>query len=337
MPPEAAWGIIMETDYYKLIRHDFREKRVLVMGDLMVDEYITGKVERISPEAPVPILSYRQTGRSAGGASNVAGNIRMLGGQVAVAGVAGMDDGGIWLRDFLNKNGIATDAVTEEAGRMTTHKTRFATKGQQLLRLDREDDRGICEETQKKLLRYVKGQAGKFDAVILSDYRKGVFANPDFVRKIIALCNACGTMVAVDSKSRDIAAFENADFVKPNNLELEDAVDIRIVDDESFNRAGETYLAVSKAKRIIVTRGAAGLSVFEKGKVRQDFPAVPAQVFDVTGAGDTVISTITLGLAGGLSTEEAAALANIAAGIVIGKRGTATVTGEELLEKIYGK
>lgn len=316
------------------VRTEFAKKRILVLGDLMVDEYILGKVGRISPEAPVPVLNYKGTERSAGGASNVALNMHALGGDLAVAGVVGADDSGRWLREFLKAAAVDTEGIVDEKDRMTTVKTRFATKVQQLLRVDREDSRPVLEQTQAAILDYMAQHISAWDAVVLSDYCKGVFENPDFVRRIIRLCNEHHVIVTIDSKSRHIEAFENADFVKPNNLELENAVNIKIGDLESLDRAGKAYLERSKAKSIIVTRGADGISIFEQGCERRDYASKAAQVFDVTGAGDTVISTVTLGLASGLSIDDAVVLANIAAGVVIGKRGTAVVTKDELLERL---
>lgn len=254
-----------------------------------------------------------------------------------MAGVAGLDDSGIWLREFLSAAAIDTEGIVAEDNRMTTVKTRFATKVQQLLRVDREDSRPIKERTQAQILDHITRHISKWDAVVLSDYCKGVFENPDFVRRIIRICNDNHVIVTIDSKSRHIDAFENADFVKPNNLELENAVNIEISDLESLDRAGKVYLERSRAKSIIVTRGAEGISIFERGSRRRDYASKAVQVFDVTGAGDTVISTVTLGLASGLSLDDAVVLANIAAGVVIGKRGTAVVTKEELLERLYEK
>ncbi|MDE7030319.1 MAG: bifunctional hydroxymethylpyrimidine kinase/phosphomethylpyrimidine kinase [Lachnospiraceae bacterium] len=316
------------------VRMEFEKKRVLVVGDLMVDEYITGKVGRISPEAPVPVLNYRATQRSAGGASNVALNMHAMGGKLLVAGIAGADESGMWLREFLESASIGTEGIVAETGRMTTVKTRFATKAQQLLRVDREDNSPAQEGTQAKILDYIARHIGAWDAVVLSDYCKGVFDNPDFVRAIIRVCNENHVLVTVDSKSRSIEAFQHADFVKPNNLELENAVNVKILDAMSLDQAGWAYLERSGAKRIIVTRGAEGISIFERGSGRRDYASKAVQVFDVTGAGDTVISAVTLGLASGLSIDDAVVLANIAAGVVIGKRGTAAVSRDELLRKL---
>lgn len=328
---------MMEDRLRKAVQTEFEKNSILVLGDLMVDEYILGKVGRISPEAPVPVLNYKGRERSAGGASNVALNMHAMGGKLSIAGVAGLDDSGIWLRAFLKDASVDTEGIVVEENRMTTVKTRFATKVQQLLRVDREDSSPVQEITRIKLLDYISRHISRWNAVVLSDYCKGVFEDPDFVRGIIRICSENHVIVTIDSKSRNIEAFENVDFVKPNNLELENAVNIKINDLESLDRAGNAYLERSKAKSIIVTRGSEGISIFERGGGRRDYASKAVQVFDVTGAGDTVISTVTLGLASGLSLDEAAVLANIAAGIVIGKRGTATVSRDELLEKLNEK
>lgn len=327
----------MQEKIKQAVKNEFCKKRILVLGDLMVDEYILGKVSRISPEAPVPVLNYKGRERNAGGASNVALNMYAMGGHIAIAGVAAKDESGLWLRDFLENTGIAIDGIVSEDGRMTTLKTRFATKGQQLLRVDQENCEGIADVTKQKLLQYVTSHIHEWSAVVLSDYCKGIFESPKFVQELIGICNKNHVIVTIDSKSRNISAFENADFVKPNNLELENAVDIKITDENSFDQAGKRYLAVSKAKSIIVTRGANGISIFESGKARRDYAAKAVQVFDVTGAGDTVISAVTLGLVSGLSLDASVILANIAAGVVIGKRGTATVSKEELVRELNEK
>ena len=316
------------------VRNEFSKKNIIVIGDLMVDEYILGKVTRISPEAPVPVLNFRERRLEAGGASNVAHNIRTLGASVAVMGTAADDEAGRWLREHLAESGIHTDGILAEAERPTTLKTRFATKGQQLIRVDSEDSRCISEETQERLLRVLQDRIGGYDAVVLSDYRKGVLNGGGFVRKIISLCNGAGVPVAADSKSRDIGVFAGMDFVKPNNLELEEAVGIKIEDDDDLERAGRSYLERSGAKALVVTRGARGISVFIPGSERRDFASRAVQVFDVTGAGDTVISTVVLGVASGLDLYDSVRLANLAAGIVVSKVGTAAVTRDELLERI---
>lgn len=316
------------------IQKEFKKKRILVIGDLMVDEYITGKVSRISPEAPVPVLNYEKKSMEAGGASNVANNVRVLGGMVYVSGIAAQDDAGRWLRYHLKGKGIETTGIFEEKNRPTIVKKRYTTKNQQLLRMDLEITGDISIEVQQKIIDYICSHVEEFDAVILSDYRKAVLTEKEFVTKIIRICNQNDIFISIDSKSKNIEAFEGADFVKPNDRELEKASGIRITDGESLNEAGRIYLSKSKAKRLIVTRGAEGISIFLPDKKRMDFPTMATQVFDVTGAGDTVISTITMGMISGLDIEEAVMLANLAASVVIGKAGTVPIFQEELIERI---
>lgn len=317
------------------VKSSFPKKKVLVIGDLMVDEYITGKVSRISPEAPVPVLNFKEKRLEAGGASNVANNMMSLGSEIFVSGLAAEDDAGIWLRSHLTEKKMHTDGIFAEEERPTIVKTRFATKGQQLLRMDNEVTGCIAETTQMKIISYLREHAKELDAVVISDYMKGVLESGTFVAEIIQICNKNQILVSIDSKSRKIEAFKNADFVKPNNLELEEAVGIRITDEDTLNEAGKVYLYKSGAKCLIVTRGAEGISVFQPDQKRRDFASKAVQVFDVTGAGDTVISTITLGMISGLSIGESVQLANFAASVVIGKVGTAPVTQEELIGRIH--
>lgn len=328
---------MIKEQFENKVNNEFPKKRVMVIGDLMVDEYIIGKVKRISPEAPVPVLNYKQSRREAGGASNVAHNLKNLGAKVSVIGVVGNDEAGKWLRKHLQEKGIEVKGIFLDESRPTSVKTRFATKGQQLFRVDNELSDSILSNMQEKIMNYLADELNDCDAVILSDYKKGVLNSEIFVKRLIQLCNQNSVLIAVDSKSRDIEAFKNADFVKPNNLELEEAVNIKITDMESLDCAGKAYLDISKAKALIVTRGAAGISVFLPQEERRDYVAQEAQVFDVTGAGDTVISTIALGMTSGLSIGDAVKLANYAASVVISKVGTSAVTAQELLERINEK
>ena len=325
----------MNKSFFKnMLLKEIKKKTVLVLGDLMVDEYIIGNVNRISPEAPVPVLNYKDRTSKAGGAANVAINLQSLGANVIVAGVAAFDNSGEWLRSFLRENNMDCSCIVEEKGRLTTVKTRFATKGQQLFRMDRELSEEITPQTQKELLSLITSKIELIDGIVLSDYKKGVLNNVSFVKEIIKLANDNNVLIAVDSKSRNIQAFSNVDFVKPNNLELEEAVGVRIMDECSLEKAGRIYLEQSGAKALVVTRGSKGISLFRRGKERQDFSAQSVQVFDVTGAGDTVISTIALSMICGAEIEESIQLANLAAGIVISKMGTAPIHNKELLESI---
>lgn len=221
-----------------------------------------------------------------------------------------------------------------EKNRPTTIKRRFATKSQQLLRVDMEQTDPIIQKSEEEILTYLCENIENVDVVILSDYRKGVLTNGDFVKQIIHVCNENKVIISIDSKSSSIEAFENATFVKPNNLELEQAVGIKIKDDMTLNKAGDAYLNRARAKALLVTRGAKGISLFRKGQERKDFPSKAVQVFDVTGAGDTVISTVTLGIACGMSMEEAIVLGNLAASVVISQVGTVPIQIDQLVEKV---
>ncbi len=315
--------------------HDFfPRKKVLVIGDLMVDEYVTGSVSRISPEAPVAILNFEEKKRRSGGAANVAVNLRSFGASVITCGIAGKDACGTWLRENLENYGIITDGIFAEEGRPTAVKTRFTTKGQQLLRVDEERDDCILPRSQDALLGFVRNHLHDLDAVILSDYRKGVFSNLDFIASLIASCKDAGMLVTVDSKSRNMRKFKGANIIKPNKKELEDATGIKAKDEASLSRAGFLYLEQSETEKLVVTKGENGISLFTKEHGREDFASHALQVFDVTGAGDTVISTVTLGVCSELSIQESIRLANLSAGIVVGKVGTASVTAGELADRI---
>lgn len=318
----------------QIITQNFKEKTILVVGDIMIDKYVIGKVSRISPEAPVPVLNHIESNFVAGGAANVAYNLSELGCNVILVGVAAEDEEGIWLKDHLAKKRINVEGVIAEKARPTTVKTRYATKGQQLLRVDIEKNMDLLHETKTSMKSYIEKKIQMVDGIILSDYRKGVLEDSSFVERIIRLAKLRDIPVAVDSKSRNISVFKDADFVKPNNLELENAVGIHISDEETLDIAGERYLKESEACALVVTRGANGISLFRKNEKRLDFPAKCVQVYDVTGAGDTVISTILLCMICGIDICQAVKLANIAAGVVIAKVGTAAVSCNELVEAI---
>ncbi len=323
-----------ESGICDIVKNQFKCRKIAVIGDLIVDEYIIGKVNRISPEAPVPILNYTDRCLKAGGAANVANNLRELGADVCVSGVVGNDEAGSWLRKELALKGIdVTNILSED--RTTSVKTRFATRGQQLLRVDHERIANISAICQEKIREYLKQMIGEVDAVILSDYSKGVLSSGVFVSEMIALCNERHIVAAVDSKSKNIECFANADFVKPNNTELEEAAGVKIQDDNSLSRAGEIYLRRSGAKCLVVTRGPDGISIFRPHMKRNDIASKAMSVYDVTGAGDTVISVLTLGLTCGLSMEVSVQLANLAAGVVIGKNGTSTLNADELVRRVH--
>ena len=322
------------TKLIDVIEHGFKNKKVLVIGDLMVDRYISGKVRKISPEAPVPVLDFDNKRYVAGGASNVVSNLLGLGLDVTITGVIAEDEPGNWLIEELRKRGANTDYIICESRRPTTMKTRYTTKGYQLLRVDHEDTTDISEETKQKIYRCCLDNIDSFDAVIFSDYLKGVLKDKEFVSKLIEICNSNKTYVAVDSKTLEIDTYAGADILTPNVDEVSNAVGRKIETNEDLDRAAKDYLNGSGAKSLIITRGEKGISVYEKSEKRKDFPAKDVEVFDVSGAGDTVLSTITAGVVSGLSIDDSVRLANYAASVVITKRGTAAITGKELLKSL---
>ena len=326
--------IAYRNKFIKKIQDDFPKKRVIVIGDLIVDRYVTGDVKRVSPEAPVLILDYKKEELKVGGAANVAVNLKTLGcSDVTLIGIANNDKTGIWLKSFLSNFKINT-IIMSEKNRPTTLKTRYSTMNQQLLRIDKEVTYPIDKETEKIILKFVRDKITEFDALIISDYQKGIFNNISFIAKIINICNTNKVPILIDSKSQILKYFKNADVIKPNNHEVENATGIKIVDNNSLNMAGIKYLNLSKAKALILTKGKDGISVFLNNKERKDLISKAHQVYDVTGAGDTVVCTITLGYVSGLSIYESVQLANLAASVVISKIGTSTVTNEELIKRI---
>lgn len=316
------------------INNEFSKKNILVIGDLMVDRYISGKVRKISPEAPVPVLDYTDKKFVAGGASNVVNNLLGLGAKVHVAGVIADDAPGKWLKNELANKGAIITAIYESDERPTTIKTRYTTKGIQLLRVDKEETKDIPTEAKEHILNYLVENLEDIDAVVFSDYVKGVLKDKTFTKRLIGVCRDYNIFVAVDSKTDCIGNYEGADIMTPNADEVSSAVGIKMETDEDVTAAGELYLKDSGTKALLLTRGENGIAVFEQGKARVDFPAKDVEVYDVSGAGDTVISTITIARICDLDMAESVELGNIAAGVVITKRGTVPIKKEELLRAV---
>ena len=316
------------------IEKEFNHRNILVIGDLMVDRYISGKVRKISPEAPVPVLDYTDKRFVAGGASNVVKNLLGLGANVHVAGVIADDDPGRWLKKELLSGGAVIDGIFESDERPTTMKTRYTTKGVQLLRVDREETKDISDEAKKYIVDYLVDNLETIDAVVFSDYVKGVLKDQNFTRRLIGICKDYNIFVAVDSKTDCIGNYEGADIMTPNADEVSSAVGIKMETEDAVTSAGKQYLNESGAEALLLTRGEKGISVFEKNKDRADYPAKDVEVYDVSGAGDTVISAITLARICDLDMAESVELGNIAAGVVITKRGTVAIKKDELLRAI---
>jgi rfaE bifunctional protein kinase chain/domain len=316
---------------YNKILNSFKRKKVLVIGDLILDRYIWGKVNRISPEAPVPVVEVTRENFLLGGASNVANNIVSLGGYATIVGVAGHDRGGEILRKMLEEKGIDCEGIFWSS-RPTTVKTRVIAHSQQVVRFDREDKAKVDGKVLKGLLDYIRTGTPEHDAVIISDYKKGVVSS-ELVRVVVGQSRPKKIFVSVDPKVGHFHCYKNVSLITPNVAEASIASGIEIKDDKSLFAAGRALLRKMSCDAVLITRGEQGMSLFRKDKVVH-IPTVAKNVYDVTGAGDTVISAFTLAYTAGASLEESAVIANHAAGIVVGEVGTAVVTIDQLSQSL---
>jgi D-glycero-beta-D-manno-heptose-7-phosphate kinase len=316
----------------------FPSCRVLVVGDIMLDEYVFGTVGRISPEAPVPVVAVTRDTRVAGGAANVALNLAGLGVKVEIAGLVGNDAAGKYLARVLRGRRIGTSAVVAEPGRPTTVKTRVIAHSQQVVRVDREEKVPPSEKTRKLLLRGVVAALGRMDGIVFSDYRKGALS-PELVREVTAAARRKGIFVAVDPKRTDFACYKGCTLITPNKSEAQAALGGReLRSDLEVWTAGKELLRKTGAAAVLITRGEDGMTLVERNRNGSfHIPALARQVFDVTGAGDTVIGTLAAFVAAGASVREAAMLANIAASVVVGEVGTSPITSEKLLHAVRAR
>lgn len=319
------------TKRLKEILRAFKGKEMIVVGDVMLDHFIKGDVSRISPEAPVPVVAVNKEFFVAGGAGNVAVNLAALGAKPTLVSVVGRDAGGELLKDFLRKQNVDIGGVAEDYDRPTTQKVRVMAEQQQIVRFDRESkhpvDHDAAEACMKSFTYAMKNAKG----VILSDYGKGMLSDKN-IKTLIAACRKRKIPVCVDPKIDNFKKYKNITCMTPNTKEAwEGAGATPKPGEEAMEKLGQKILKMLGADSILITRSADGMSLFEKGKAKPfTAKATAREVFDVTGAGDTVISVFTLALACGAKLPEAAVLANYAAGIVVGKSGTATVTPQEI-------
>ncbi len=310
-----------------------RGKRILVVGDLMLDRFVWGVVSRISPEAPVPVVEVRRETTCLGGAANVAANIRALGGNPIPVGIIGEDAEGQRLKQEFRMLSAPTGGLVVDRARYTSVKTRIIAHHQQVCRMDREDRLPISAAVHGRVVSRFRERLATADAVVVSDYAKGLIC-PSILREILPMARSAGKVVCVDPKQRNLSLYGPATVVTPNTLEAERASGVAISGRRDLLRAGRKILQSARTDYLLITRGEEGMALFESASEVTHIPTVAREVFDVTGAGDTVVSTLALGLAAGLSILEAAVLANYAAGIVVGKLGTATVTPEELISRL---
>ncbi len=315
-------------DYKKIISR-FKDKNILVIGDIILDHYIWGKVNRISPEAPVPVVEVTRESFLLGGAANVAYNIVSLGGKASIIGINGQDIAGEALINILMQRGVNCDGIFTE-NRPTTVKTRVIAHNQQVVRFDREDKKYVDGKILKGILKYINSVILNYDAVIVSDYKKGM-VSPELVKDIVKKTKPKGMFIAVDPKVGHFDFYKGVSLITPNVMEASSGSNIEIRDDKTLLKAGKNLMKKVSCKAVLITRGEQGMSLFQKEKVSH-IPTVARKVYDVTGAGDTVISAFTLAHAAGANMEEAAVIANHAAGIVVGEVGTAVTTADQILE-----
>lgn len=307
----------------------FKNSRVLVVGDVMVDEYTWGEVERISPEAPVPVVSVVSETATLGGAGNVAANLAALGAKVSVAAVSGTGPAGRVLKRLYADIGVDTSGLFSDETRPTTRKTRVIAVNQQVVRIDRETKRQITGDQEAEIAGFVEGRLKDTDVVLISDYGKGLLT-PGLLGRVIGACSKAGKMVIVDPKGRDYERYRGAFAITPNRREAALATGVEISDRPSLEKAGKRLLEDVGAQWVLVTCGKDGMAAFSNHEQPVFISAEARQVFDVSGAGDTVLAVLGLGLATGAPFSDAARLANTAGGIVVGKVGTATVSAAEL-------
>jgi len=310
----------------------FPGRTVIVVGDLMLDHFVIGRVERISPEAPVPVVRFEQETWRLGGAANVAHNAAALGARVEVVGVTGNDDAAATLRSGLERLGIGSSGLVGDATRRTTRKLRVVTtRNQQVARIDYEDDREVQGDVEAALVSRIEQLSSSADAVLLSDYLKGAIS-PGVARTAIAAARRCGIPLLVDPKVPHIDYYSGASVITPNHHEAEAVTHMRIRTAEEALAAARRFRERAGCESVLITRGEYGMTLLGPTEEAQ-LPAEAREVADVTGAGDTVIATMTLALAAGASLTDAARLANKAAGVVVGKFGPATVSIDELSEQ----
>ena len=299
-------------------------RRVVVVGDVMIDEWIWGDVTRISPEAPVPVVAVRDHSFTLGGAGNVASNLRALGARVAFVGGVGDDSEGARLRAMFDDLGVDARGLVTLADRPTTRKTRVVAHNQQVVRADWESTAALRDDDRGRVVDHVRAAARDADAVVLSDYAKG-FLHRDIVEAVLS-----APVVVADPKPGNVALFSGVTCIAPNVGEASRASGIAVVDDESLERAARELLRTLGCRYVLITRGEHGMSLFGTNGRRFDVPAVARTVYDVSGAGDTVVAVLTLALAARIPAETATQLANFAAGAVVEKLGTATATPDEI-------
>ncbi len=311
-----------------------KDAHVLCVGDVMLDRYVYGAVERISPEAPIPVLRMEREAAMLGGAGNVVRNLSALGAHVAFVSVVGNDQAGREISALVAAHDKHEPYLSVERGRMTTIKTRYVAGGQQLLRTDKETLIPLAPSVAEDLRRVAVGAVADASVIVLSDYGKGVLT-PELMRALIDAGRAQKRPVVVDPKGKDFSRYRGATVMTPNRAELAAATGMPVGTDEEIGAAARKLIAECALESLLVTRGADGMTLFARGGEVAHLPAEAREVFDVSGAGDTVVAMLASALAAGVALPDAARLANVAAGIVVGKTGTAVATADEVFTALH--
>jgi len=308
-------------------------QKILVLGDLMLDQWMWGQVSRISPEAPVPVVDINKTTYTPGGAANVVCNLLSLGSRVTVAGLVGDDETGTKLRNLLHDHGADTVGLMGSQERPTTVKTRIIAHSQQVVRVDQEERHPFSQTEVSPLIDWMEQNASQFDGIFLSDYDKGLFTCPP-VTEMITRLSAGESRVVAGPKPSNLNVFRGVNCLTLNAKEAEAATGVPVEDDQSAEKAGAELLRLTEAQSVLITRGEHGMSFFRPGSPPLSDPAFATQVYDVSGAGDTVLSVVGLGLCAGVPGESCIRLASHAAAVVVRKLGTATLTVDEIAQSL---
>lgn len=324
---------ILSRGRAKELTNEFEGKRIVVMGDLMLDEFVWGRVRRISPEAPVPVVEVERQTLALGGAGNVVSNLVALGARPTPLGVVGDDADRERMRSRFHDLQVSTNSLVVDSARPTTLKTRVIAHNQQVVRADRESRASISAEIEDEVITRFQNEIEAADAIVVSDYNKGLLT-ARVLASTLAKARERGITVCLDPKLRNFTYYQPVTVITPNHQEAAEAAGLMIEDERSLVEAGHKLLDLIDCRAVLITRGEEGMSLFTGGGEVTHIPTVAREVYDVTGAGDTVIATLALALASNASLVEASVLANHAAGVVVGKVGTATVTREELLATI---
>ncbi len=333
MAPQTTQNQSVSQKALRQYLQRFPQASLLVIGDLILDHYVMGRVSRISPEAPVPVVHVESETLRLGGAANVFNNILALGGKADLCGVIGADESGRLLLKELGKSRSGRGGVIIDHDRPTTRKSRVIAHNQQIVRYDMEGRQELKGTLQKRLLRYVESRIRELSCIVVSDYAKGV-VSAALMTELTRMAALRKIPIIVDPKVEHFSYYKGVTVMTPNHLEATQAAGLHGDDDQTINQAGALIRQRLGCQSVLITRGEKGMSLYEGEGTSWHLPTQARQVYDVTGAGDTVIGTLALALATGANMREAATLANHAAGIVVGMVGTATVSPKQLLEAV---